>query len=280
MIDIELDMTEEEYHNHPSLSASIIKRLVVNDETYEVANGIKTEPTPAMELGTLVHCLILEPEKFSETYAVMPKCDLRTKEGKLLKAEFELKANGKKVVSETDFETAMKCAESFKKNTVSNLLKRGKPEQKFFSEFDGVEVRGMLDWYDEESGMIVDLKTTQNFADMFVKECGDRLYNIQASFYVDLLTSLGKNVSDFVFVGVQTKAPYKITVVRLNPIDIEDGREAYKVGIDIWKDIKENPTKYNKELCINPADGGMVFDYTTPMWVRYKLDKLKRINNG
>ena len=269
-------MTEEEYHNHTSLSASIIKRLVVNDETYEVANGIKTEPTPAMELGTLVHCLILEPEKFKDTYAVMPKCDLRTTAGKALKADFEQNANGKKVVSETDFDTAMKCVESFKNNTVSNLIKKGKPEQKFFSELDNVPIRGMLDWYDEERGMIVDLKTTQNFADMFVKECGDRMYNIQASFYVDLLTSLGKNVSDFIFVGIQTKAPYKITVVRLNQIDIEDGREAYKVGIDIWKDIKANPEKYNKELCVNPSDGGVVFDYVTPMWARYKLDKLKQ----
>lgn len=271
-----VEMNDNDYHSHEAVSASMLKRLVMNDEVYEVANGIKTETTAAMVLGSVIHCLILEPHKFSEEYAVMPKCDLRTKDGKAMKAAFEEMANEKTVITESDYETALQCVEAFKDSGVSSLFETGLPEQKFFSYFDDVHVRGMLDWYDQNVGRILDIKTTQNYADTFVKECGDRGYFIQAAFYIDLLRSLGLPAKDFLFIGIQSKAPFKVTVVSLNPIDIEDGREAYRIGIDIWRDIKANPDKFKSRLCVNPSDGSAVFEYATPMWLRYKLDKLKK----
>ena len=41
-------MTTEEYHKHPAVSASILKRILIDDETYEVACGIPIEETDAM----------------------------------------------------------------------------------------------------------------------------------------------------------------------------------------------------------------------------------------
>ena len=299
-------MDTEEYHKHPAVSASILKRILIDDETYEVACGIPVEETEAMKLGTLIHLLILEPHRFSDEYAVMPKVDGRTKEGKAAKAAFELQANGKIVVDQEQYDTALKCVEAFNNNETARLMTSGTPELKLFSEMvveydeelviydeDGkptnvkfddngntigilVPTRGMLDWYDEESGLIVDLKTTQTFGDKFVKECGDRGYVIQAAFYYDLLRSLGKPVNGFVFIGLQTKGRHKITITQVGTPEIENGRDFYQVGIDIWLDIKANPEKYKKQLCRNPADGSIVFEYVTPMWQHFKIDKLRK----
>lgn len=272
-----VEMPDGDYHKHPAVSASTLKRLLLHDEYYEVANDIPTEPTAAMNFGSLVHCLILEPHKFRDEFAVMPKVDLRTNAGKATKAEFEATAGGKIIVTETEYETALNCVAALKESGVDDkLLSGAKTEQKFFSYFGDIPVRGMLDAYNEQTGMVLDIKTTQNFADGFAKECGDRMYNIQAAFYTDLLRSLGKPVSDFIFVGVQTKPPHKITVVRVNEIEIENGRDFYRVGIDIWKDIKADPDKYKQKLCVNPADGGVVFDYVNPVWAFYKIDKLRK----
>lgn len=281
MIEVDLEddislLSDEDYHSRQEVSASILKRLVINDEAYEVANGIKTETTAAMTLGTLVHCLILEPHKFNDEFVVMPKCDLRTTAGKALKAEFEANANGKTIITESDYETALKCVASFNDSGLCKILEGGKSEQKFISTIDGEPARGMLDHYNENTGRIIDLKTTQNFADCFVKECGDRGYNLQGAFYFDLIKSLGKKATEVLFIGIQTKAPHKITIVKLNEIDIENGREMYKVGLDIWRDIKENTDNYKSALCTNPADGGVVFEYVQPMWLFYKVDKMKK----
>ena len=269
-------MADADYHKHGALSASTVKRLVMNDEYYEVANDIPVEPTAAMNFGSLVHCLILEPYKLSEEFAIMPKVDLRTTAGKAVKADFDASAGDKIIVTEADYETALNCVASFNDSGANALLNGAVCEQKYYSYFDDVPVRGMLDAYDESKARILDIKTTQNFADGFVKECGDRGYYIQAAFYTDLLASLGKPVNDFLFIGIQTKPPHKVTVIRVNEIDIEDGREAYKVGMDIWRDIKANPDKFKSPLCANPSDGSFVFEYVTPMWLRYKIDKLKK----
>ena len=56
------DIPDEQYFKLPYVSASTLKRLL-NDEAYEVANKIQTEKTDPMILGSLIHCMILEPNE-------------------------------------------------------------------------------------------------------------------------------------------------------------------------------------------------------------------------
>jgi len=272
-----IEIEDEDYFKLPAVSASILKRLI-NDEAYEVANQIETKVTPAMTFGSLVHCMILEPTKLDKRYAAMPKCDLRTKEGKAQKASFEIMNDKKTIVSEDYFETAKRIYESVCENGINKLFTGGVAEQAYISQFGDIEVKGKLDYYIEKKGLILDVKTTVNAGDDFVDECGKRLYSLQASFYIDLLNSLGKKAHDFIFVGIQSVFPHKITLVRMNDIELEFGREAYKVALDIWKDIQENPSKYKSKLCINPRTDSNIWEYQTPTYMHYKIDRLKKIN--
>ena len=80
------DITNDEYHAANGISRS---RLMLLDKSpyhywYEVLSGEAEvrESTPAMLIGSLFHTLLLEPEKFDREYALMPKIDRRTKQGK------------------------------------------------------------------------------------------------------------------------------------------------------------------------------------------------------
>lgn len=268
---------DEEYFKLPAVSASILKRLI-NDEAYEVANQIETQVTPAMALGSLIHCMILEPSKIEKRYAVMPRVDLRTNAGKAQKLAFETLNDGKTIVTELEFEIAKDCYNALWESGAFKLFIGGVAEQAFAGNFDGIDVRGKVDYYNEKKGIIYDVKTTQTAGDEFVDECGKRLYSLQASFYIDLLKSLGYKAKDFIFVGVQTKAPHKVTLVKVSEIELEFGREAYKVALDIWKDIQKNPKKYQSRLCLNPRTDSNIWEYQTPTYVHYKIDRLKKIN--
>ena len=281
-------LSNEEYHAHPFVSASTLKRILFDDETYEVANNIPVETTPFMEFGTLVHCLILEPHKFSKEYIVMPKVDLRTSAGKAAKAEFEANANGKKIINEADYERALNCVKSFNEDGAKRLIDGGEHEKKFFGvvkdiplydengkeiiEYRDIEVRGMLDNVNRPKRMITDLKITQTFGEAFSKECGNRGHGLQIALY----DHLAGGISQRAIVGIQAQPPHKVTIVEVPDHEIETGTDFYRVGIELWLDIKTYPHKYNSRLCYNRANNSVVFELETPYWQHLMIDKIKK----
>ena len=76
------------------LSYSALKAFAKSPNHYlQYVNKEHTE-TPAMVLGSLTHCLVLEPERFAAKFAVAPKVDRRTNSGKALWAAFEHESEG------------------------------------------------------------------------------------------------------------------------------------------------------------------------------------------
>jgi len=95
-----------EHLKENSLSPSGTVQVAHSAQHYE-ANYIldeREEPTPAMEEGTMIHMRFLEPEKFKETYAIMPKLSdypgaLRTQADLIAMCKkLELKVGGTKPV--------------------------------------------------------------------------------------------------------------------------------------------------------------------------------------
>lgn len=269
------DILDEQYFKLPYVSASTLKRLL-NDEAYEVANNIPTEKTEAMILGSLIHCMILEPSEVDKRYAVMPKVDLRTSSGKQTKMIFEQENQGKEVITDKMYEIAKECYKSVCETGVKQLFEDGVAEKAIQFETNGIEAKGKLDYYKENKGIILDVKTTQNAGESFATECSNRDYFLQGSFYFDGLKKIGKNVNDIIFVGVQTKSPYKVTLVRQEQQEIEFGRECYMVALEIYKDILAHPEKYKSKLTVNPQTGENIFSMQTPSYKIFALDRLKK----
>ena len=227
-------MNNHEYHAHPALSKSGLDRLNISPAHYQAWLSEPRIETPAMKIGTAVHCAILETNRFMKDYAPLPEgLDRRTKAGKEMYAELE--SSGKILLSADDWETCNRMRDSVLAHPAAReLLSEGVAETSHFSELDGVPVKCRPDWL--SGGLVVDLKTTQDASSAgFAKSVANYRYTVQASYYSDILASLGHEVIAFLFVAVEKTAPCAVGVYELDDMSIEVGREQYQRNLDTYR---------------------------------------------
>lgn len=232
-------MTNEEYHAHPALSKSGLDRLAISPAHYQAWLSEPRIETPAMKLGSAVHCGILEPDRFLKDYAPLPEgLDRRTKAGKEMYAELE--SSGKILLSADDLETVNRMRDSVLAHPAAReLLAEGIAETSHFAELGGVAVKCRPDWL--SGGIVVDLKTTQDASlSGFSKSIANYRYAVQAPFYSDILASLGHDVVAFLFIAVEKTAPYAVGVYELDDMSIEIGREQYQHDLDTYRRCVES----------------------------------------
>lgn len=259
-------MTNEEYHSRSEISCSQIKTILKNP--YEFLAKVKKEPTKNMDFGSCVHKLLLEPEDFEKEFAIMPEIDKRTKEGKELFVQFMVKHGSKTFLNGEDFEKAKWCAQ-IAKEIAGAFFKNGEAEQSYFSELDGVPVRCRPDYYIEDKGIIVDVKTTADASrDGFIKSIANFGYHIQTAFYMDTLRSLGMKADKFMFVAIETKEPFMIGLYELDDVSIEHGRTQYKKALELISSDKIN--EFTAPLYKDQNDFTVVQTLTLPNYVYYQ----------
>jgi len=258
------DVPEKEYHSSPGVSKSILDKFQKSPKHYQHALGTPTEETPAMKFGSLAHCVLLEPNRLSEEYAVAPKVDRRTKAGKAEYAEFLAHSEGKVVVSEDDMFKANHMANAVRNNELANSLmeQNGVNEKSIYSicKETNIMKRGRLDRICEDANMIIDYKTTTDgSAKGFQSSIFKFNYHKQAAYYIDLAREQGLDINRFVFVVCEKEAPYAVSVFELDEECIELGRAQYQ------KDLRK------LDECINtdewPSYSTDVIKVTLPSWM-------------
>lgn len=260
-----LNMTNEDYHKRPELSASQIKQILSNPYLY--ASGFKQPQSDSMALGSAIHSLVLEPQNFDKEFAVMPEINLRTSEGKAQKTAFESLSEGKTILKADQYETATNASLSILKSKISYLMQNGVAEDSFFGEFEGIPVRVRPDYYREDIGVVFDIKTTQDASpDGFTKAVANYCYYVQAAFYLKTLQSLGKKADRFVFIAVETKKPFMVGVYELAPEAIDFGWSEIQRAFEIYQNID----KYKDPIYKDTKDGNIIQTITLPSYVYYK----------
>lgn len=263
-------MTNEAYHSRSEISKSSIDLFMKSPYHYKHRDELRKE-SKAFELGSAVHTLVLEPHKFESEYIVQ-KIDKRTVAGReLVKEAIEKR---KTILSPEDYEIALEMSKSVLSSKVGKLLGGGIAEASYFSEIDGIGVRCRPDYYNEDLGIIIDLKTTVDASPSeFAKSCGKFNYHIQDAFYTDVMNSLGKKVSTFLFIGVEKTAPYMVGAYVLSDVDKDLGREQYKKVIEKIKICEGNNDFGEKEyFSIDATTGAKDYVQTIvlPNYVHYK----------
>ncbi len=107
------------------LSYSSIKEFQKSPRHYlEYINTQRTAPTDATKLGSMVHCMILQPNLFNEQFVIAPDVNKRTNAGKEEWATFCSQHADKTVVSNEDYEHASRLASGAMANsTIESLVK-------------------------------------------------------------------------------------------------------------------------------------------------------------
>ena len=71
-----------EYTDAKGIRSSLLKQILITPAHYQFALQHPKETTAAMSLGTALHAALLEPAAFDAAFAVVPKVDRRTRDGK------------------------------------------------------------------------------------------------------------------------------------------------------------------------------------------------------
>ncbi|HBE5423774.1 TPA: PD-(D/E)XK nuclease-like domain-containing protein [Escherichia coli] len=81
---IYFDISNEDYHAGDGVSKSQLDMVAKNPALLKWVQAAPEdeEKKSALDIGTALHCLLLEPGEFDKRFIVSPKFDRRTKQGK------------------------------------------------------------------------------------------------------------------------------------------------------------------------------------------------------
>ena len=249
------DMDFQKYLNLPKyLHCSELKMMQQSMNHWLSEKGFPE--TKALILGSLGHTMILEMDKLTERYLVMPKVDARTKGGKEQKmlAQEQAKLEEKILISQEDFTQALGWRENILKNPVtSNVFKKAKGENEvsgFFRhpDFDNIFGAFRVDKLLEEQKIAIDLKimlSANPYAfSSSVKKFG---YHMQAAWYTDGLKAITGDSYDFIFVVCEKSNPHNVQSYRLSEKDLEKGRDDIRATIKKYQQYQgANEDKRNR----------------------------------
>lgn len=197
----------------------------------------KRTQTPAMVLGSVCHCIALEPEKFKEEFFLLDTRnrpvrdkDFRNKANAEWKEDQLAAAGDLTVIDQEGYETAVSAVQALKSDPVASRYLDGEKEAVIEWDSVGLHFKGIRDISSPE--YIVDLKFTNN-ADPFVFQRYMRNEGIyrQGGMYLD--GEMGGNFTGdphkrVFFIAVETAPPFGVSVHELDYEVIIDGVNEYR----------------------------------------------------
>ena len=239
--EIKYHLPAEEYHSRPEISLHQLLEYSKSPAHGEYKRLNPITPTPAMKFGSAFHSYVLDGTvSFFSQYAIKPKVDGRTTEGKSALRKFYSENEGKVDITEDDFRTIKEMT-----MTLDGELRHGRiidfdkgdNEVSLILENEGVEVRSRIDSI--QNGFLADLKTTDSaHPDDFTKSIINFRYYVQAAFYLDNAAICGIKADDFYFVAIEKTPPYGIKTVRLGLAFLEAGRRYYKNLLRVYRECR------------------------------------------
>lgn len=263
------DMPEDNYHRDPvqggSLSSSGAKLLLPPNcpAIFEWQRRHGKRPSRAMELGTVVHGMVLGTGQPVDVHEFK---DWTTNKAKEAKAA-SIAAGHVPMLTDKHAEAVAIAEAVLKHPTAGPLLAEGDSELSGF-------------WFDEEFGVwrrcrwdhltpygeIADLKTCASAAPADIaKSLFNFGYYQQAAWYADGYTALlGKEPRDFLFVFVQAEPPYLVTIARLPDEHVELGRKRNREALERYADCTA--------AGVWPAWSEDIIDIPLPYWAAKSIE--------
>ena len=228
-------MDNTAYHAHPAVSKSHLDLIARSPLHYWARyldpDRITPEPSPQMRLGTALHTHVLELSRWDEEIAVAPAMDRRTKAGKEAWQAFQDDAAGKTVITADDAEQVMAMGRAVMRHPAAAMLLGlpGKAEttHMWTDASTGLECKCRPDWLTDDGSIVVDLKTTKEASPRgFKQSVANFAYHKQAAWYLHgLEQATGKRPDQFIFICVESTAPYAVAVYAADAEMIERGHD-------------------------------------------------------
>jgi PDDEXK-like domain of unknown function (DUF3799) len=211
-------------------SKSMLDRVRVSPKHYlEAVHGPARASTPAMVLGSALHCALFEPARFETSFSSEPVFgDCRKTDNKRARDEWRRANAGKTIVDSDDLRTVVSMCEALRAHPIAGrLLFGGEPEVtlRWQDSDTGLECKGRVDYLRRDRKLALDLKSTEDVRlDAFRKTVARFGYHRQEAMYRDAFAALGEPLEHFAFVAVEKTAPYDVAVYTLDLASVAKGR--------------------------------------------------------
>jgi len=211
---IKRKLSHQAYLDTPDyLSASVIKTYHTTKSMRAAMHKGTFKSTPAMDLGTGVHALVLEGEKAFKDL-LYTKIDRRTKEGKAQapKAPHQIELSDEKIQQAHDMAGSVDEYVANYAPELKPIFKGGEAELSVFNEICGLPFKSRFDSCITDCKIILELKTIADIK-KYESQSWDFGYPLAEYLYRSQLgLELGVPASDisFVYLFVSSQAPYDV----------------------------------------------------------------------
>jgi hypothetical protein len=225
-----------DYHARESISASRLKLLRQSPRVYQATVLLGKMPhneTPAMKLGTAIHCNALEPDAYRDSYVCCPaECsDKRTTAYKA----WVKNAGDRIVLTETERATILSAASALRMHPIAGkIIQAAELTEKSVPYVDPESGADCRFRFDGIAGPIVfDIKTISKCNNQEIcKTFTEYGYHVQAAHYLAGLDVLDPSTKwRFMFLFVETCEPWRVRVVDPSELAIGESVSWLNIGV-------------------------------------------------
>ena len=246
-IDIDAYLGEQGY-----ISSSGLKRVLESSEALQRYLLRQRESTPRLDLGTAVHCALLEPERFECEYVALPVEHVDLFHAEDLQLIREQRAHPLRFITQAQMETVHGIREQVARQPdIVELLQRGLPERSLF-------------WHDPDTGirckvrpdllvlphLILELKTTFDASlAVFQRTLQMQRYHLSAAMYLEGVKYLTGHALNYVYLVASRHPPYRVETFMPGADLLEEGARLYRTALQkvhsdpAWKEKYRHGTR-------------------------------------
>jgi hypothetical protein len=232
----------DEYRAWSALNNSTMKAAYGRAAIHAYAAMTRSsEPSAAMEMGTAIHCAVLEPSRYEADRRILPEINKKSSVERGERA-YLIESEPSAIWIEKDDADAIEIMRSnIRQYGLARKISGSKGERELSIRWDddGVPCRARLDKLCP-SVAIVDLKSTRDAApESFERDAVKLGYHRQGAWYVDGWKAITGEVLPYIILAIETSYPFAVNCFVLDADLIECGRrenaETFAMVAPCWK---------------------------------------------
>lgn len=246
------NMPIEDYNAAPGVRQSNLKLMAKSAlHCHYAEEHPDNESTPDMDMGTVLHCAVFEPNRLNSCCYVKPSTYPHTDKGVTTEKPWNGNANfckdwlkehkGRIIIPQETYGRVMQMRDAVLSNPDVALAMKGKGrfELSMFAEeavildaFATIRLQLKCRPDYEVGNAFIDLKKCRDAsAEGFAKSVINFGYDVQAHSYLNIADSLGsclpRRIEHFLFIAVEDEPPFANALYELNLSSLLDGRSKY-----------------------------------------------------
>lgn len=221
-------MSNADYHAYPAYSKSGLDLISRSPAHYQYATA--RDSTRAMEIGTAIHCALLEPERFANEYMLLR--DVTDRRASAYREA--VKVYGSELVLSGPEADKVVAMQETALSRYPFLREPADTELSLFAKCPrtGLQLKARLDWH--QDGHIIDLKKTRDVRpDELAKSITNYRYHVQDAFYRYVFELVAcEPAKSFRFLFIEEESPHALCLAPLDSLAREIGSHR------MWQDLK------------------------------------------